>query len=110
MRRLLLQAGANIEAKDVDGWTPLHAAAHWAQEEACKLLADNMCNMAAKTAQGQTPFDVADPDIVEYLEELRKEQTTVSSIRNRTSKFMAFVNSLPLVNGFIKRLKTLLLV
>jgi protein phosphatase 1 regulatory subunit 12A len=44
----LLQAGADIEAKDVDGWTPLHAAAHWAQEEACQLLVENMCNMEAK--------------------------------------------------------------
>lgn len=46
--RVLLQAGADVDAKDVDGWTPLHAAAHWAEEEACQLLADNMCNMVAK--------------------------------------------------------------
>ena len=45
---LLLQAGVNIDDKDNDGWTPLHAAAHWGQEESCKILAENMCDMEAK--------------------------------------------------------------
>ena len=25
---------------DKDGWTPLHAAAHWEQEEACRILVE----------------------------------------------------------------------
>lgn len=45
---ILLQAGVDIDAKDADGWTPLHAAAHWGQEEACKILVENMCNMEVK--------------------------------------------------------------
>ena len=32
---------------DVDGWTALHAAAHWGQEVVCSLLADHMWDMAA---------------------------------------------------------------
>ena len=27
---------------------PIHAAAHWGQEEACKVLAENLCNMDTK--------------------------------------------------------------
>ena len=38
--RLLLQSGANVNAVDNDGWTPLHAAAHWEQEEACQILSE----------------------------------------------------------------------
>ena len=37
---LLLQAGGDPNARDLDEWTPLHAAAHWGQKEACRLLAD----------------------------------------------------------------------
>ena len=50
--------------QDYDGWTPLHAAAHWAQREACELLADAYVNMDIKNCVGQTPFDVADPDVL----------------------------------------------
>ena len=45
---ILLQAGVDMNAKDNDGWTALHAAAHWGQEEACKILAENMCDMESK--------------------------------------------------------------
>jgi ankyrin repeat protein len=36
----LLQAGADPNEPDLEKWTPLHAAAHWGQKEACKLLSD----------------------------------------------------------------------
>lgn len=42
----------------------MHAAAHWAQREACELLAENYSNMETKNCVGQTPFDVADPDVL----------------------------------------------
>lgn len=45
--RVLLQCGVDVNGRDIDGWTPLHAAAHWGQEEVCGLLADNMCDMGA---------------------------------------------------------------
>lgn len=45
--RVLLQCGVDVDSGDIDGWTPLHAAAHWGQEEVCTLLADNMCDMGA---------------------------------------------------------------
>ncbi len=45
--RLLCQCGLDVSAKDYDGWTSLHAAAHWGQSEACRLLAEQLCDMEA---------------------------------------------------------------
>jgi ankyrin repeat protein len=45
---VLLQAGADINAQDYDGWTALHAAVHWGQEDACQTLVDHMCDMDVK--------------------------------------------------------------
>ena len=58
---LVIQCGAAVNVQDHDGWTPLHAAAHWGQREACELLCENYANMDVKNFVGQTCFDVADP-------------------------------------------------
>uniref|UniRef100_A0A7M4E6L0 Protein phosphatase 1 regulatory subunit n=1 Tax=Crocodylus porosus TaxID=8502 RepID=A0A7M4E6L0_CROPO len=77
--RLLIQAGYDVNIKDYDGWTPLHAAAHWGKEEACRILVENLCDMEAVNKVGQTAFDVADEDILGYLEELQKKQNLLHS-------------------------------
>ncbi|XP_070610746.1 protein phosphatase 1 regulatory subunit 12A isoform X1 [Erythrolamprus reginae] len=77
--KLLIQAGYDVNIKDYDGWTPLHAAAHWGKEEACRILVENLCNMETVNKVGQTAFDVADEDILGYLEELQKKQNMLHS-------------------------------
>ncbi|XP_051062387.1 protein phosphatase 1 regulatory subunit 12A isoform X2 [Phodopus roborovskii] len=77
--KLLIQAGYDVNIKDYDGWTPLHAAAHWGKEEACRILVDNLCDMEMVNKVGQTAFDVADEDILGYLEELQKKQSLLHS-------------------------------
>lgn len=74
---LLLQAGADINAKDFDGWTPLHAAAHWGQDESCKILVENHCDMDITNSSGQTALDLADSEVVPLLEELKKSQASM---------------------------------
>ncbi|XP_047431105.1 protein phosphatase 1 regulatory subunit 12A isoform X10 [Mugil cephalus] len=77
--KLLIQAGYNVNIKDYDGWTPLHAAAHWGKEEACRILVENLCDMDLINKMGQTAFDVADEDVLGYLEELQKKQNLLMS-------------------------------
>ncbi|XP_062918220.1 protein phosphatase 1 regulatory subunit 12A-like isoform X7 [Mobula hypostoma] len=73
--KLLIQAGFDVNSRDNDGWTPLHAASHWGKEEVCRLLAENLCNMQTVNKVGQTAFDVADENLLDLLEELQKKQT-----------------------------------
>ncbi|KAM3926920.1 protein phosphatase 1 regulatory subunit 12A isoform 6-T6 [Leptodactylus fuscus] len=83
--KLLIQAGYDINVKDYDGWTPLHAAAHWGKEEACRILVEHLCDMDTVNKVGQTAFDVADEDILGYLEELQKKQNLLLSEKQEKS-------------------------
>ncbi|KAI5701268.1 hypothetical protein M8J75_007867 [Diaphorina citri] len=87
---ILIQAGADLNFQDYDGWTPLHAAAHWAQREACQILVENFCDMDVKNYVGQTCFDIADVELVSFLEDLRKKQASMErsqqDINNIASK------------------------
>ncbi|KAG0410134.1 hypothetical protein HPB47_012744 [Ixodes persulcatus] len=78
---LLIQAGVDLNAQDWDGWTPLHAASHWGQKEACRLLCDSLANMALPNHVGQTCFDLADPEVLPTLEELKKKQASMQKER-----------------------------
>ncbi|XP_047451897.1 protein phosphatase 1 regulatory subunit 12A isoform X2 [Mugil cephalus] len=77
--KVLLKCRVDVDGRDIDGWTPLHAAAHWGQEEVCTLLSEHMCDMGAVNNVGQTPLDVADENLVDKLEELQKKQNALRS-------------------------------
>nr|XP_057931985.1 protein phosphatase 1 regulatory subunit 12A isoform X2 [Doryrhamphus excisus] len=81
--KVLLQCGVDVDSRDVDGWTPLHAGAHWGQEEVCTLLMDHMCDMTAINNVGQTPLDVADENLVDMLEELQKKQNALRTEKEK---------------------------
>ncbi|XP_067284639.1 protein phosphatase 1 regulatory subunit 12A isoform X2 [Pseudorasbora parva] len=84
--KLLIQAGYDVNIKDYDGWTPLHAAAHWGKEEACRILVEHLCEMDIVNKVGQTALDVADEDILGYLEELQKKQNLLLSEKKNVKK------------------------
>ncbi|CAI4229229.1 unnamed protein product [Auanema sp. JU1783] len=79
---LLLDAGGSPKSQDKDGWTPLHAAAHWAEKDACKILIENGASIHDLNHAGQNVLTVADNQVVEYLEDLER---TVDRKRIATS-------------------------
>ncbi|XP_021513010.2 protein phosphatase 1 regulatory subunit 12C isoform X2 [Meriones unguiculatus] len=82
--RLLLQAGYDTELRDGDGWTPLHAAAHWGVEDACRLLAEHGGGMDSLTHAGQRPCDLADEEVMNLLEELAQKQEDLRNQKEAT--------------------------
>ena len=47
MVKALIDAGADIEARDKNGWTPLHFAAEQGRTETAKFLIDAKANIEA---------------------------------------------------------------
>lgn len=55
----LLNAGADINAKDINEVTPLHEAALWGHKEVIELLLDYGADIEAHTDNGWTPLHSA---------------------------------------------------
>uniref|UniRef100_A0A0X3PAB3 Uncharacterized protein n=1 Tax=Schistocephalus solidus TaxID=70667 RepID=A0A0X3PAB3_SCHSO len=71
---LLKLPGIDVDVVDNDGWTPLHAAAHWAQERPLRLLAVAGASFDRITLTNQSIFDVADRSVTMLLRQLREAQ------------------------------------
>jgi len=56
---LLIAAGANVEAKDKDGDTPLHNAARLHAPRAAEMLLKHGAKRGSRNKHGQTPLDIA---------------------------------------------------
>ena len=54
--KLLLEQGAEVDAKDSSGWTPLSWAAEKGREAVVKLLLEQGAEADAKDTYGQTPL------------------------------------------------------
>jgi ankyrin repeat protein len=55
----LIAAGANPNARDNDGWTPLHEAAHRKNVESVKTLIEAGVKIDARDVNGSTPLHIA---------------------------------------------------
>ena len=51
--------GVDVNAKDEDGWTPLHGAAWWGHTETAKFLIGSGADVHAQGAAGNTPLHEA---------------------------------------------------
>ncbi len=57
--RVLIQAGADVNQPQQNGWRPLHAAAQNGDEESVKLLLEHGADRQARADNNQTPSDLA---------------------------------------------------
>ena len=56
---LLIQYGAKIDAKDVEGQTPLHLAAHSRNSSKALILLEFGASLKIRNRDGFTPLEVA---------------------------------------------------
>ncbi|XP_037085410.1 protein phosphatase 1 regulatory subunit 16A-like isoform X2 [Pollicipes pollicipes] len=69
MMALLLDHGANVDAKDSERWTPLHAAATCGHLHLVKQLVERGANLLAVNADGNMAYDICEDDTtLEYIE------------------------------------------
>ncbi|KAF6780276.1 hypothetical protein AHF37_00203 [Paragonimus kellicotti] len=71
---LLKIPGLDIDCQDHDGWTALHAAAHWNHEQSVRLLVDAGASLDVYTFTNQSVLDVADQEMTPLLRQLRERQ------------------------------------
>lgn len=67
---MLVQAGANVNARGLDDDTPLHDAAYNGELNLVKSLIEWGANPYLKNKKGKMPFDVANPPAYEFLASL----------------------------------------
>ena len=73
--------GADVNAKDDDGWTPLLDAATFGHKEIVELLITKGADVNAKTEEGETPLHTAvSNDHKEIIELLIKEGADVNAV------------------------------
>ena len=67
---VLVKSGANLNIKDADLWTPLHAAVACGNLELCKYLCENGASMVEINTDGNMPIDLVEDneDIEIYLD------------------------------------------
>ena len=56
---LLIECGAEIEARSGDGWTPLHSAARWNNDEMASILLSRGADVNSKTNGNLTALQLA---------------------------------------------------
>ncbi|XP_069813010.1 protein phosphatase 1 regulatory subunit 16A isoform X2 [Dendropsophus ebraccatus] len=73
--RLLVDAGADVNACDSELWTPLHAAATCGHLHLVELLIKHDANLLAVNSDGNMPYDLCEDDVtLDHIETAMAEQ------------------------------------
>uniref|UniRef100_A0A1I7X9D2 ANK_REP_REGION domain-containing protein n=1 Tax=Heterorhabditis bacteriophora TaxID=37862 RepID=A0A1I7X9D2_HETBA len=86
---MLIKAGGNVRGHDRDGWTPLHAAAHWAERDSCKILLEHGASTLDQNyAEKNTRIAHEEHTLsTEYKRELQhRDQTSENDVLHSISK------------------------
>ncbi|MGH0174436.1 UNVERIFIED_CONTAM: hypothetical protein FKN15_072055 [Acipenser sinensis] len=85
---LLLEQGARVDIRDIDGWLPLHAAACWGQIQVAELLVSHGASLNVKTYLDETPVDLCeDEEFKAMLLDLKHKHDIImkSQLTHKTS-------------------------
>ncbi len=67
MAEVILDHGVDMNARDIEGWTPLHAAAATGNIRMINLLIDDGANLVAINNDDKMPVDVAADGDIRYI-------------------------------------------
>ena len=91
--RLLIDKGAQLEAKNIDDWTPLHYAAFQGHVEIVRLLCDRGADVEARSIYGRTSLHYATMNghisIIKELIDERNAEVNARDNRGRPALMVA---------------------
>ena len=67
LAQILLEYGADLNARDIEGWTPLHAASATGNLLMINLLLDEGASLTAINLDDKMPVDVAADSDIRYI-------------------------------------------
>ena len=67
LAEILLEHGADLNARDIEGWTPLHAASATGNVQMINILIEEGASLVAINHDDSLPVDVAKDSDIKYI-------------------------------------------